>query len=272
VIDLNAMKAARDAATDVTEFAEGATRDQADEAPRPKVRKTRQSRLEAAGQMTLTLVPPGDKRAAGGAAVAPGRARYRALLADPAWPFKNKGTRLAPEYAGEQREEKQYETMAASAIVAMGGWVQSMMEDDALLGLWAPNLMVLEGTAVAVAAAWGFVPKQLVPWTKIAASTREPRSGGGNYTRVCSEQMLICTRGRVAPLIKDKGVAGALLEPGGLEGAFVAVRGNQHSKKPPEQYEMIERLIDGPYLELFGRAPRDGWDVMGDQAPIKATF
>ena len=40
----------------------------------------------------------------------------------------------------------------------------------------------------------------------------------------------------------------------------------EHSRKPDEQYARIERLYGGPYLELFARHRRDGWDVWGDEA------
>jgi N6-adenosine-specific RNA methylase IME4 len=261
VIDLTAMKAAR----------ERAAAEQDESAARP--RRTRHAAQEAAGQLTLSLVPPGDRGGPGGAAAAPGT-KYSVILADPAWKLNNQGTRIAPAYAGAQREDARYEVMGNEAIFAMGSWVQSISEDDAILVLWVINNLILDGVGQACARAWGFEPKQLIPWTKVSQSTGEPRFGGGNYTRVCSEQMILATRGRATKLIADKGVAGAFLEPGGITGSFVELRGNEHSRKPDSQYELVERLV-GPHVrkaELFGRRAREGYDVYGDQAPIKAKF
>lgn len=40
----------------------------------------------------------------------------------------------------------------------------------------------------------------------------------------------------------------------------------EHSRKPDEALVRIERLVDGPYIELFARSDREGWDSWGDQA------
>lgn len=245
-----------------------------DEAPAPKKqRQARQDALEAAGQLALVLVSPEGKTTPTLALAASGK-RYSIFIADPSWKLDNQGTRIAPAYAGEQRQDARYKVMGNDAILAMGSQVQAIAEDDALLFLWVVNNLILDGVGQACVRAWGFEPKQLVPWTKVSQSTGEPRFGGGNYTRVCSEQLIIATRGRATQLIANKGIAGAILEPGGLTGAFVALRGSEHSKKPDAQYELVERLVK-PELakaELFGRRARDGWDVYGDQAPIKAKF
>jgi N6-adenosine-specific RNA methylase IME4 len=82
-----------------------------------------------------------------------------------------------------------------------------------------------------------------------------PRIGGGHYTRVCTEQLLLCRRGTPAVRRKD------------VPGVIIAER-QRHSAKPPESYRLIERLCEGPYLELFARRRFSSrWTVWGDQAP-----
>lgn len=39
----------------------------------------------------------------------------------------------------------------------------------------------------------------------------------------------------------------------------------RHSAKPAEFFEMVEGVSPGPRLEMFARAPREGWDVWGNE-------
>lgn len=180
---------------------------------------------------------------------------YRVCYADPPWRFQDDGTRLAPSYEGQQRNGTAvYQTMSLDDICAMRGWVRALMDVDSFLFLWAPNSMVLEGQAQRVAREWGYTPKQLVPWIKLDQSGK-PRIGGGHYTRVVNEQLMICRRGLAR--VKVHNEPGVLLEQIG-----------EHSRKPEEAYKKIERLCDGPYLELFARQRYPGWDAWGDQIDL----
>lgn len=159
---------------------------------------------------------------------------------------------MAPDYLGKGRGRSRYATMPLSAICQMR--VADVVADNAVLLLWAPNAIVLDGDATKVALAWGFKPKQLIPWVKTAASGK-PRLGGGHYTRVVTEQLLLCTRGSVKSRRRD------------IAGIVFAQRG-EHSAKPDESYEMVEQLFPGPYLELFARRRRsEAWAVWGNEAP-----
>lgn len=182
--------------------------------------------------------------------------RFHVVLADPPWLFKNRGNRMSPDYAGE------YETSPIAPILAMGPTIMEAAADDALLFLWCPNALVLEGAATEVCRAWGFAPKQLVPWLKTCVDGETPRIGGGNYTRACTEMLVVASRGHGSRLVKNRGVPGVLLDP------IIAPR-TVHSAKPDESYRMIEQLVpEGPCLELFGRRKySDRWIVLGDQAP-----
>lgn len=198
---------------------------------------------------------------------------FSIILADPPWEFDNKGNRFSPDYKAH------YKTTQNDRIAALGPKLQPMIADNAILFLWCPNALVYEGVAAQCTAAWGFKPAQLIPWVK-TSSKGTPVFGGGNYTRVCTEMLCLATRGRAAPLIKNKGVAGIVESfiAQALENfdkgqflyeapALYAPRG-EHSAKPDESYQLIERLVDGPYLELFGRRKfSDKWVVVGDQSP-----
>jgi len=181
---------------------------------------------------------------------------WQTVLADPAWSFDDRGSRMAPEYAGNGRAYKHYETMKLDEICALP--VKLIAAENAWLWLWAPNAFVLDGSASKVAQAWGFKPKQLITWTKIGKEG-QPVFGGGHYTRVCTEQLVLCVRGKVKPL--SRGVAGAILAPR-----------SKHSRKPDEQYGLIESVSPGPFLEMFARSRHsDQWSVWGNEAPMEET-
>lgn len=184
---------------------------------------------------------------------------FRAILADCPWRFGDRGTRLAPSYAGKQRASSApYEVMRTADILSMGPEVKSVAAADSFLFLWAPGAMVLDGTAAAVALAWGFTPKQILPWLKTTAAGK-PRFGGGHYARLACEYLLLCRRGKATTRTRA--------EPDIL----IAPRG-KHSAKPDDSYRKIERLSEGPYLELFARRQFSAdWAVWGNQAPQAAS-
>jgi N6-adenosine-specific RNA methylase IME4 len=93
--------------------------------------------------------------------------------------------------------------------------------------------------------AWGFTYRSVLTWCK-------PRLGLGHYLRNASEQLLFATRGRAPIQFRA--------QPTWL---FAPVQ--QHSQKPEEVYEIVQRCSPGPYLELFARRRRPGWDAFGNE-------
>jgi N6-adenosine-specific RNA methylase IME4 len=179
---------------------------------------------------------------------------YACILADPPWRYADQGTRLSPAYEGTQRKAgAHYKTMSLEAIMGLGPWVTRQAADDSFLFLWTTNSFLVDGSATCVMQAWGFTPKQIIPWVKLSKAGR-PHIGAGHYTRVCTEMLLLGRAGR--PKVLSRSVPGVILAPRG-----------RHSAKPVEAYELIERLCAGPRLELFARTQRPGWDTWGDQAP-----
>lgn len=180
--------------------------------------------------------------------------RYRVIAADPPWRGNNAGNRAAPGYKGPQREKRVYKTMPHDAICGMADKVKALAADDAFLFLWAPHILVLDFSAQEVALAWGFTPKQELPWEKLTQNGR-PAMGLGNYTRLCTEPCLLCTRG--TPKVRVRNELNKIEGPRGA-----------HSAKPDAFYEKVQRLCHGPYLELFARRRYNSqWVTHGNQAP-----
>lgn len=177
--------------------------------------------------------------------------KYRVILADPPWEFDHRGTRLDPSYKGKQRKTKHYNVLGLDFIKYLGMPLSKIVEKDAFLFLWAPNSFVLDGQAQEIISAWGFTPKQLITWVKVD-SKGKPRMGGGSYTRTCTEQLILCRKGKAKRLSAS------------IPGVLITQRG-AHSAKPTEQYKLIETLCAGPYLELFARKQSPGWHVWGNE-------
>lgn len=190
--------------------------------------------------------------------------KFSCVYADPPWMFKDSGTRMAPAYEGEQREEAVYKQMSNDDIIVLGSSIQSISENDCHLWLWCPNALVLDGTASRVIESWGFEAKQLVPWLKTTKNNLAPRIGGGHTTRVCTEMLIVATRGKM--ITQDRGTAGVLIDnplDQPLPSLIAPRRG--HSEKPDEAYLMIEKVSPESRIELFARKRKDGWVSLGNE-------
>jgi N6-adenosine-specific RNA methylase IME4 len=200
--------------------------------------------------------------------------RYRAILADPPWHFSTWSARGrdrcpdAPVYNAQGFDVRgrnnsplrHYSTLPLADIMAMP--VEDAAADDCVLFLWTVDPLLPR--AIEVGAAWGFTYKTVgFVWAKErrnrGANNSRPHvksrpfpMGTGYWTRANPEICLLFTRGKPKRLCA------------GVEKLIVAPR-REHSRKPDETYERIEQLVAGPYLELFARSSRDGWDQLGDQ-------
>src|SRR5215212_5081842 len=176
--------------------------------------------------------------------------RFATILADPPWQFTNKTGKIAPEHKRLAR----YGTMKLPDIKALP--VSQISAPTAHLYLWCPNAMLPEG--LAVMAAWGFSYKSNIVWHKIRKDGGPDGRGVGFYFRNVTELVLFGVRGKNA----------RTLQPGRSQVNFIASRKREHSRKPDEQYEIIEACSPGGYLELFARGTRKGWATWGDQADV----
>lgn len=188
-----------------------------------------------------------------------GSQKFATILADPPWRFQNKTGKVAPEHKRLSR----YDTMSLEEICALP--VPEIAADTAHLYLWVPNALLPEG--LAVLSAWGFNYKANVVWHKVRKDGGSDGRGVGFYFRNVTELILFGTRGKNA----------RTLAPGRRQVNLFSTRKREHSRKPDEQYEIIESCSPGPYLELFARGTRPKWTVWGNQAddsytPTWATY
>src|SRR5436305_1836563 len=180
-----------------------------------------------------------------------GEGRFATILADPPWQFTNKTGKVAPEH----RRLARYGTMRLEEIMALP--VEQLAAPTAHLYLWCPNALLPEG--LAVMAAWGFSYKSNIIWHKVRKDGGSDGRGVGFYFRNVTELILFGVRGKNA----------RTLAPGRRQVNLLATRKREHSRKPDEQYDLIESCSPGPYVELFARGTRKGWATWGNQAGEK---
>jgi len=177
-----------------------------------------------------------------------GKTKYATVLADPPWQFQNRTGKMAPEHKRLSR----YPTMTLQEIKDLP--VEAIVKDTAHLYLWVPNALLADG--LQVMEHWGFSYKTNLIWYKIRKDGGPDRRGVGFYFRNVTEMILFGVRGKNA----------RTLQPGRSQENIISTQKREHSRKPDEQYAIIEACSPGPYIELFARGPRDGWVGWGNQA------
>lgn len=174
--------------------------------------------------------------------------RFGTVMADPPWRFVNRTGKVAPEH----RRLSRYPTMTLDEICGLP--VADHLEDRAHCYLWVPNALLPDG--LKVLSAWGFEYKSNIVWHKIRKDGGSDGRGVGFYFRNVTEILLFGVRGTNV----------RTLAPGRRQVNMIQTRKREHSRKPDEQYALIEDCSWGPYLELFGRGVREGWTTWGNQA------
>jgi N6-adenosine-specific RNA methylase IME4 len=182
-----------------------------------------------------------------------GQRRFATILADPPWQFANRTGKIAPEHSRLSR----YGTMTLDEITKLP--VSDLAEPTAHLYLWCPNALLPEG--LAVMKAWGFKYKSNIVWHKVRKDGGSDGRGVGFYFRNVTELILFGVRGKNA----------RTLAPGRRQVNLLGTRKREHSRKPDEQYEIIEACSPGPFVELFGRGTRKKWITWGNQADDNYT-
>ncbi len=177
-----------------------------------------------------------------------GRKRFASILADPPWRFQNSTGKVAPEH----RRLSRYGTMSLDEIASLP--VARVASATAHLYLWVPNALLAEG--LAVMAAWGFTYKSNIVWHKIRKDGGSDGRGVGFYFRNVTELVLFGVRGKNA----------RTLAPGRRQVNYIASQKREHSRKPDELYPIVEACSTGPFLELFARGSRKGWQAWGNES------
>jgi N6-adenosine-specific RNA methylase IME4 len=172
---------------------------------------------------------------------------WSTIYADPPWRFANRTGKVAPEH----RRLDRYDTMKHDEICSLP--VSDVAGVNAHLYLWVPNALLPEG--LRVMEAWGFRYVSNLVWAKRRKDGGPDGRGVGFYFRNVTELILFGVRGSMRTL-----------DAGRRQVNMIETRKREHSRKPDEAYELIEVCSPGPYLELFARYPRPGWDVWGSEA------
>lgn len=172
---------------------------------------------------------------------------FSTILADPPWRFTNRTGKVAPEH----RRLGRYATMSLDEICELP--VESVAAKNAHLYLWVPNALLPEG--IRVLESWGFRYVSNIIWAKRRKDGGPDGRGVGFYFRNVTEILLFGVRGSMRTL-----------PPARSQVNMIESRKREHSRKPDEQYDLIERCSPGPYLEMFARYPQDGWTVWGDES------
>jgi N6-adenosine-specific RNA methylase IME4 len=181
----------------------------------------------------------------------PGNGPYRAGMVDIPWAYEPDDDNVDLS----QRAALPYPTKTIEEACALD--VASRMHQDAVLGFWVTNYILLQGLHKPVLSAWGFEPKQLVTWPK-------DHPGRGHWLKGQTEHLVIAIRGKPVHTLTNQTTL--------LRGPFHPVRKGEHSSKPVEAYTFFESLCPAPrYCDLFSRYQHnDKWDCHGDEAPIDA--
>ena len=196
----------------------------------------------------------------GGLLALPNAGNYGVIYADPPWRFKvwngETAVKARDSSSTYTSANVHYHTMTMDSIAALP--VSQLAAKDCALFLWCSWPMLQE--ALEIVEAWGFRYKTCAfDWMKAHARQVEmfrddtdALMGMGYWTRANTEPCLLATRGKPKRLNAD--VRQGIIEPR-----------REHSRKPDCVHERIERLVAGPYVELFARRQRPGWDVWGNE-------
>lgn len=199
------------------------------------------STLRMSDHATMTPALPTETQSRGSLHAVVGRTveRYKTVVADPPW-TPELGATWATRFTDKARPQKHYETLTVEQICEL----KPPTEPQAHLWLWVLNQHVDWGYRVAEA--WGFKVWQMVTWCK-------PGLGTGQF-QCNTEQVLVCRKGP-----RHGNPFGA------TGGTWHQWPRGRHSAKPREFYQLVERCSPGPYLEMFARENRLGWECWGNE-------
>lgn len=169
--------------------------------------------------------------------------RYRTIVADPPWAVERSFGGANWRNGERDRPALDYPTMSLRDIRWLP--VRKLAEDNAHLYLWTTNQYLRE--AFGLPQYWGFSPASLLTWCK-------PRGGfvGGSFYPN-TEYVIFARRGTLAT--KQR-----------VNSSWFEWPRGEHSQKPEAFLDLVEETSPGPYLEMFARRNRLGWDTWGNEA------
>ena len=183
---------------------------------------------------------------------------YSTIVADPPWPYAIRSGVYDPIPKGRVKDGSRlqrsvrdmgYSTLDMDELCSLP--VCSLAANNAHLYLWTTNSFMDE--AHDLARAWGFRPKTILTWVKVHQDDPSRVSmKTGYYFRGATEHALFCVRGSLR-----------LQTAEGMPTGYLWPRIGEHSRKPEAFGDLVEKASPGPYVELFCRRPRLGWDSWG---------
>lgn len=188
------------------------------------------------------------------------RSHYNVIVADPPWKYqKNPGAKQVVEWREAGRggmAERIYPTMTNEEIRDLP--VVELAAPVSHLFMWFTNPGIYGGrfssiTPEDIAKSWGFQFQTILTWVKTTQAGSVNRGGMGWYFRGATEHVLYATRGK------------AQIPSELREANVIMAEKSAHSRKPEAFFDLVERVTEGPYVELFARTSRSGWAVWGNE-------
>lgn len=187
--------------------------------------------------------------------------KYRAIITDPPWQYGSPRALVGNGGRGSDGAERivqadvtsQYKTMSLQELMALS----IPAADNCLLFMWVTNPFLCDGSGPSVVKSWGFTPKTVITWAKMQSDGKTPSMKTGHWFRSASEHVIVAVRGHVP-------------RPGDFPAlpTWFGFKRLTHSVKPDIIHEYAELAVPGgPYLEMFARRARSGWDAWGDEVP-----
>ena len=127
-------------------------------------------------------------------------------------------------------------------------------QDGAVLWLWFTNNHMIEASQCIEH--WGFELKTILTWLKVSKAGN-PRIGTGHWLRNCTEHCILATKGKVTSFSHAKTLTN--------DSTILMSPRREHSRKPDEFYELVNKLCTSSKLEMFARQKRQGWDSWGNE-------
>jgi N6-adenosine-specific RNA methylase IME4 len=174
---------------------------------------------------------------------------FGAGIVDPGWYFAT----WSPKGRGRSR---QYTCQSLDEIKALP--VGELFLPNAAIALWSTQIANAKGWHAEVLRAWGFEPQSSGAWKKLTKRGK-PWFGTGFILRRCAEFYTIGTRGHPSP--QSRSIRN-----------FIEAKWRGESVKPDELHQHMERLYEGPYVELNARRHYPGWTAWGDQLDAASPF
>lgn len=170
---------------------------------------------------------------------------YRVIYADPPWEFKTRSKKGEGKSAQNHYQCMNFDDLKVIPVNCIGA-------KNSIMFMWATKPLLPK--QINLMECWGYEYKTIgFDWLKLNPKALTPFIGLGYYSRANMEYCLIGVKGSVGRP-KDKGISSVVMQP---------IR--EHSRKPDNIRYLIQRMFDGPYIELFARTTIEGWDCWGNE-------